>query len=172
MTSPDEQPYRPGVGAVVFAADGRVLVARRTDTAGDAWQLPQGGVKAGETAEQALRRELREEIGTDRVEILAEHPEPLRYDLPAELAAGTWGGRFRGQEQRWFAVLLRGPDAEINLDGDGSDAAEFDAWQWVEIGALPDLAIGFKRALYARLVEAFAHIPARVAAAATDRDGR
>ena len=92
-----ELPYRPNVGAVLFNRDGRVCVARRADLpnaegAPGGWQLPQGGIDAGEDPRGAVRRELAEEIGTDRAEIMAEHPEWLTYDLPVELASHIWGG--------------------------------------------------------------------------------
>jgi putative (di)nucleoside polyphosphate hydrolase len=101
--------YRKGVGALVFNSDGRVLVARRLGTA-DAWQLPQGGLHPGEDPRIAVRRELIEEIGTDRVEIIAESSEWLRYDLPAALCGKVWKGKYQGQEQRWFAFCFTGED--------------------------------------------------------------
>lgn len=153
MTKSDTRPYRAGVGAVVFGLDGRVLVARRADTPIEAWQLPQGGVKAGEAPIQALMRELREEIGTNDVDVLDEVGTPLRYDLPMELAARVWGGKYRGQEQHWFAVLFRGNDTDIDLSADRKP--EFDAWRWADLSELPDLAVGFKRAVYEHLVCAF-----------------
>ncbi len=152
-----ERPYRKGVGAVVFDAAGRVLVARRTDTPG-AWQLPQGGTKAGEKPSRAIRRELAEELGTDRFEIVARSSRWLRYDLPEELAATVWGGRYRGQEQRWFAVRFTGRDADIDVRQ--GDDPEFDAWRWIELAELPTLAVWFKRRLYEEIVREFAHLTA------------
>ena len=95
-------PYRPNVGAVLFNRDGRVFVARRADlpnAEGPAggWQLPQGGIDPDEDPRAAVLRELAEEIGTDRAEIIGEHPEWLTYDLPPELVGVALGGRYRGQ---------------------------------------------------------------------------
>jgi putative (di)nucleoside polyphosphate hydrolase len=148
-------PYRKGVGAVLFNAGGLVFVGRRIDTPGDAWQLPQGGIADGEKPAKAVFRELREEIGTDKAEILAKSSAWLSYDLPAELVGRVWQGRYRGQRQRWFALRFTGGDADIDIAA--SRHAEFDAWRWVAIGDLPALAVPFKRTLYARLLDEFGH---------------
>ena len=154
MSVPHKRPdrYRKGVGALVFNNDGQVLVARRIGTT-DAWQLPQGGLHPGEDPRLAVKRELLEEIGTDRVEIIAEFPGWLRYDLPEVLCGKVWKGKYRGQEQRWFAFHFTGDDADIDLAA--HRRPEFDAWQWVRIEQLPALAVAFKRRLYEQLVEQF-----------------
>ncbi len=84
MTSEDlpRRPYRRGVGEVLINAEGKVFVARRIDTPGEAWQLPQGGIEEGETPRQAVLSELAEEIGTDKAEIIAERADCMCYDLP------------------------------------------------------------------------------------------
>ncbi len=158
---PSSLPYRRNVGAVLFGPDRRVLVARRADlpnAEGDAggWQLPQGGIDDDEDPRVAVLRELAEEIGTDRAVIIAEHPEWLRYDLPPELVGRALGGRYRGQKQRWFALRFLGTDADIRLDADPHP--EFDAWRWVELSALPALAVPFKRAIYETLARSFADL--------------
>lgn len=150
-------PYRKGVGALLFNAYGYVFVARRLDTP-DAWQLPQGGIHKGETPRQAVFRELVEEIGTDRAVVLAKSRRWLRYDLPRELVGKVWNGRYRGQEQRWFALHFTGTDADIDLAAHGKP--EFDAWRWSPFADLPLLAVGFKRALYRDLVEEFRFVAA------------
>lgn len=157
----DALPYRRNVGAVLFAPDRRVLVARRADLpnaegAAGGWQLPQGGIDDDEAPRAAVLRELAEEIGTDRATIIAEHPHWLRYDLPPELLGRALGGRYRGQEQRWFALRFLGTDADIRLDADPHP--EFDAWRWVELAALPGLAVPFKRAIYETIAAAFARL--------------
>ncbi len=154
-------PYRRNVGAVLFGPDGRVLVARRADLlnaegAPGGWQLPQGGIDENEDPRAAVLRELAEEIGTDRAEIVAEHPEWLRYDLPPALVGHALGGRYRGQTQRWFALRFLGTDADIRLDADPHP--EFDAWRWVELAVLPDLAVPFKREIYEILAKSFAFL--------------
>ena len=160
MTSAfDALPYRPNVGAVLFNAAGRVLVARRADLpnaegAPGGWQLPQGGIDEDEDPRGAVLRELAEEIGTDRAEIIGEHAEWLTYDLPAELLGKALGGRFRGQRQRWFALRFLGVDADIRLDADPHP--EFDAWRWAGLGELPVLAPAFKLEIYKVLAVSFA----------------
>ena len=100
---------------------GQVFVARRIDMPMlPAWQMPQGGIDPGETPRQAALRELKEEIGTDKAEILGESRMWLKYDLPVELAGGVWGGRYRGQRQKWFAMRFMGSDADIDLATDAS----------------------------------------------------
>ena len=152
-------PYRPNVGAVLFNRDGRVFVARRADmpnAEGPAggWQLPQGGIDQNEDPRVAVFRELEEEIGTSKADIIGEHPDWLTYDLPPDLLGIAWRGRYRGQRQRWFAKRFTGEDSDIRLDLDPHP--EFDAWRWVALAELPTLAVPFKRAIYDILVESFA----------------
>ena len=149
-------PYRPNVGAALFNREGLVLVARRADLRSGArvWQLPQGGIDANEAPAAAVLRELREEIGTDKAEIIGEHPDWLSYDLPAHLLGRSLGGRYRGQRQRWFALRFTGSDDEIRLDLDTHP--EFDAWKWLELAALPRQEVGFKQTIYTILAISFA----------------
>jgi len=152
-------PYRPNVGAVLFNRSGLILVARRADlpnaeAPAGGWQLPQGGIDAGEDPRQAVLRELAEEIGTDRAEVIGEHDEWLTYDLPPQLLGIALKGRFRGQRQRWFALRFTGVDSDIRLDLDPHP--EFDAWRWARLAELPDLAVAWKRPIYEVLVESFA----------------
>jgi putative (di)nucleoside polyphosphate hydrolase len=159
MTDFAALPYRPNVGAVLFDRRGLIFVARRADTANaegapGGWQLPQGGIDRGEDPRRAVLRELAEEIGTDRAQIIGEHDAWLRYDLPPELLGRALGGKYRGQEQRWFALRFTGQDSDIRLDLDPHP--EFDAWCWTELSELPALAVGFKREIYEVLTEAFA----------------
>ena len=159
MIDPTTLPYRPNVGAVLFDRRGMVFVARRADfpnAEGPAggWQLPQGGIDAHEDPRGAVLRELAEEIGTDRAEIIGEHPEWFTYDLPPELLGVALGGQFRGQRQRWYALRFTGCDADIRLDADPDP--EFDAWQWTTLDSLPALAVPFKRAIYEVLARDFA----------------
>jgi putative (di)nucleoside polyphosphate hydrolase len=156
-------PYRPNVGAVLFNNAGLVLVARRADlpnaeAPAGGWQLPQGGIDEGEDPRQAVLRELEEEIGTGRAEVIAEHDVWLSYDLPAELIGVALKGRFRGQRQLWFALRFTGEDSDIRLDLDPHP--EFDAWRWVRLRELPDMAVPFKRPIYQALVESFARFAA------------
>lgn len=155
----DRRPYRSGVGAVLFNDDGLVFVASRIDTVVDAWQLPQGGVKSGEKRRTALLRELAEEIGTDKVEIIAKSSRKICYDFPEDLADKVWKGKYRGQKQRWFALRFAGTDSDIDLAASGHP--EFDSWRWVPLDELPALAIWFKKALYRQIVAEFGHLARR-----------
>jgi putative (di)nucleoside polyphosphate hydrolase len=150
----EDLPYRPCVGIMLFNSDGRVFVARRIDMVSEAWQMPQGGIDKGEEPEDAAFRELEEEIGTAKAEILDEAADWLDYDLPDELIGRIWGGRFRGQRQKWFAMRFTGADADIDID---TPEPEFLEWKWADAQTLPDLIVPFKRALYADLVRRFGH---------------
>lgn len=152
--------YRPGVGIMLFNDRRQVLVGQRLDTPSTAgpsaaWQMPQGGIDGAETPEAAAMRELEEEIGTNHAEIIAESREWLTYDLPDELAAVLWGGRYRGQRQKWFAMRFLGRDADVNVE---TARPEFGDWKWLEPRALPDVIVPFKRALYQQLLTEFAHL--------------
>jgi len=156
-------PLRPNVGAVLFNRDGLVFVARRADFpnaegAPGGWQLPQGGIDAGEDPRGAVLRELAEEIGTDRAEIIGEHPHWVEYELPPELIGVALKGKWRGQRQRWFALRFTGVDSDIRLDADPHP--EFDVWRWVELAELPELAVEFKRDIYEKLAASFARFAA------------
>ena len=152
-------PYRPNVGAVLFNPSGQIFVARRADlpnAEGPAggWQLPQGGIDEGEDPRGAVLRELAEEIGTDKAEIIGEHPEWVTSDLPPDLIGVALGGRYRGQRQRWFALRFTGVDADVRLDLDPHP--EFDAWRWASLSDLPSMAVPFKRPIYTILSASFA----------------
>lgn len=145
-------PYRPCVGLAIFNRDGRVLVGERIDSPG-AWQMPQGGIEPGESVEEAALRELREEVGTDKADIIKISQEKLRYDLPAELLGNLWGGAYRGQEQTWVALRFNGTDSDIHLDA--HDPPEFHQWQWVDLHRVTDLIVPFKRDTYRQVIRMF-----------------
>ena len=151
-----ERPYRKGVGAMLFDVRGRVFVGCRVGTDGDAWQMPQGGIRDGEKPRHAVMRELAEEIGTDKARIVAKSATWLKYDLPRDIADRVWKGRYRGQKQRWFALRFTGRDDDIVLDRHGKP--EFRAWRWVPVDVLSDLVIPFKRRVYENLVAEFRHL--------------
>jgi len=149
--------YRPCVGIMLLNAVNEVFVAQRIDAIAEAWQMPQGGIDKGEEPAEAAMRELLEEIGTNNAEIIAEHPGWIPYDLPEHLVGRLWKGRYRGQTQKWFAMRFLGDDADIDID---TAEPEFNAWRWAPMGDLVDLAVPFKRHVYADLVEAFGHLAA------------
>jgi putative (di)nucleoside polyphosphate hydrolase len=165
MTSNDSSaftdlPYRPCVGIMLLNPRGQVLVARRIDFPSEAWQMPQGGIDDGEAPLQAALRELREEIGTDKAEVLAESRDWHEYDLPDELRGKIWGGRFRGQRQKWFAMRFTGSDSDINI---ATEVPEFLDWKWAEIERVPSLIVPFKRHLYEQIVAEFAPVARKIA---------
>jgi len=160
MLSESDLPfYRPAVGIMLLNPAGLAFVGRRIDMPAGlaAWQMPQGGIDPGETPRQAAFRELKEEIGTDKAEILAETRGWLHYDLPSDIASRMWSGRWRGQRQKWFLMRFTGEDADINP---ATEHPEFDAWEWVEPSRLPDLIVPFKRPLYRDVLAEFhEHLP-------------
>jgi putative (di)nucleoside polyphosphate hydrolase len=95
---------------------------------------------------------MKEEIGTDRATLLAESADWLTYDLPRDLADTAWNGRFRGQKQKWFAFRFDGRDRDIDI---ATAHPEFGEWRWMELARAPDRIVGFKRALYERVVAEF-----------------
>jgi putative (di)nucleoside polyphosphate hydrolase len=152
MSPADDALYRPNVGIMLLNRIGRAFVAKRIDFPGDAWQMPQGGIDEGEDPRRAALRELEEEIGTTKAELLAESRDWFRYDLPAELQGKLWSGKWKGQRQKWFAMRFTGADADIDI---ATAHPEFSAWRWVDPGQVPLLIIPFKRAIYERVVEEF-----------------
>jgi putative (di)nucleoside polyphosphate hydrolase len=145
-------PYRPGVGIMLIDAKGRVFVARRIDSTSEAWQMPQGGIDEGEDAPTAAMRELLEETGTDKAVIIGESSQWHAYDLPDHLVPRLWGGRYRGQKQKWFAMRFEGVDSDIDIE---TEHPEFCEWKWIPIQQLPEIIVPFKRALYQTLVDEF-----------------
>jgi putative (di)nucleoside polyphosphate hydrolase len=153
--------YRPCVGIALFNREGLVFIGRRLALLergefSHPWQMPQGGIDAGETPEQAAIRELYEETNVRSVAPLGAAGDWFSYDLPAVLAEEAWRGRFRGQAQRWFAFRFDGDDKEIDVARPGGGhAAEFDAWRWEKLERVPLLVVPFKRAVYERVVAEF-----------------
>lgn len=161
-------PYRRGVGICLFNPQGLVLVAERRDRAG-AWQMPQGGVQGSEDRTVTALREMKEEIGTDNARIIAKLPQKTTYEFPDWLqqrridSGGIFRGKYRGQEQDWFALLFLGQDSEINLSGEhDSEPPEFIAWKWVELADTPDLIVPFKKPIYDQIATGFAATAAAI----------
>ncbi len=146
------RPYRRGVGIALINSKGLVFVGQRSDSTAPAWQMPQGGIDTGEEPRTAAVREMLEEIGTDKAEIIAETPDWLRYDLPPDLAEKMWKGKYRGQEQKWLLMRFLGADSDININ---TAHPEFATWKWLPFHELPTVIVGFKRAIYVQVVAAF-----------------
>ena len=164
MTNPSPTAYRPCVGVMLLNSEGKVWVGRRIDDGMDEdegsgrwWQMPQGGIDKGERGPEAALRELTEETGVTSAEIIKEAPKPYRYDLPDHLIGVAWKGKYRGQEQRWFALRFTGDESEIDISGVGHKA-EFDEWKWVDMKDLPDLIVPFKQEVYKGVVSDFADL--------------
>jgi putative (di)nucleoside polyphosphate hydrolase len=145
-------PYRPAVGVMLFNRDGLVFVGKRIDQTVEGWQMPQGGIDGKETPREAALRELEEEIGTAKAEILREMDEWLAYDLPQHLLGVALHGRYRGQRQKWIAMRFTGKDSDINI---ATDHPEFAHWKWLAVEALPRLIVPFKRDTYTKVIAAF-----------------
>jgi putative (di)nucleoside polyphosphate hydrolase len=154
-------PYRPCVGVMVLSRTGQAFIGRRIDgpehvDLTHAWQMPQGGIDAGEEPWPAALRELREETSIRSVERLGEIREWLKYDIPRDLIGEAWNGKYRGQTQKWFALRFTGSENEIDVaHPDGAAHAEFSAWRWEPMQNVPDLVVPFKRRVYERVVDEF-----------------
>jgi putative (di)nucleoside polyphosphate hydrolase len=156
-----ELPYRACVGIMLINGEGLVWIGRRRpkwvgDKSGFIWQMPQGGINAGEEPQAAALRELEEETGVRSVEVLAEAPEWLSYDLPSDLMGVALKGRYRGQRQKWFAMRFTGAESEVDITARGGHKAEFEGWRWAPAGELMELIVPFKRQIYRDVAAAFA----------------
>lgn len=152
----DKHGYRPNVGIILCNSENRVLWARRVNH--DGWQFPQGGVHENESPEDAMYRELQEEIGLElqHVELIARTQDWLRYDLPWLKKRGGKPG-FRGQKQIWYLLRLTGCDDDVCLDA--CEKPEFDSWRWVHYWQPLKQVVHFKRGVYrAALQELESHL--------------
>ena len=142
----DQEGYRPNVGIVILNRNNQVFWAKRV--AEDAWQFPQGGINEGENVEEAMYRELMEEVGLspNHVEILGKTKEWLRYDVPKQWIRRHGASRYRGQKQIWFLLKFIGNDSDVFLKN--SDKPEFDSWRWNDFWSPLKEVIAFKREVY------------------------
>jgi putative (di)nucleoside polyphosphate hydrolase len=147
-------PYRPCVGIMLINAQGLIFAGQRRDSESPAWQMPQGGIDAGEKPRAAALRELWEETGVtpDLVEILDKTPDWVTYDLPPELLGQVWGGKYRGQKQKWFLMRYHGRDDQVDI---ATTHPEFSRWSWVQADAMIAAIVPFKRAVYETIVTTF-----------------
>jgi putative (di)nucleoside polyphosphate hydrolase len=147
----DREGYRPNVGIVLLNSRNEVFWGKRVGQ--HSWQFPQGGIAHGESPEQAMFRELHEEVGLlpEHVQIIGRTRDWLRYDVPEEYlrrqhATRVHRAAYRGQKQIWFLIRLIGLDTDIQLRA--TEHPEFDAWRWVPFWIQLDAVIGFKREVY------------------------
>ncbi|GKY86272.1 RNA pyrophosphohydrolase [Sinisalibacter aestuarii] len=160
--TPDEiarLPYRPNVGIVLANPAGLIFAGQRIDaarlgTGETAWQMPQGGIDAGEDPADAALRELEEETGVTRdlVTVEAELADWLTYDLPLEVVPRIWKGRYRGQKQRWYLMRFHGADDQIVIE---TAHPEFRRWTWIDPTDLIEKIVPFKRDIYTHVIAAF-----------------
>ena len=147
-----DRPYRPCVGIMLINQQGDIFGGQRLDNRAEAWQMPQGGIDEGEDVETACFREMREEIGTNKADILRLHPDWLNYDIPRSLADNLWSGAYRGQTQKWVALRFTGEDTDINIQ---TEDPEFISWQWLSPDELIQRAVPFKRDVYTNIMAEF-----------------
>ena len=145
-----ELPLRSGVGIVLLNEENKVFVGKRIDNPGNAWQMPQGGIDKNESYLEAAKRELREETGVVTVKVIKELDEWLTYNLPKSLLGKIWGGKYRGQKQKWFIMKFLGKNNEINIK---TKKPEFLEWKWIESFKLPGVAVKFKINIYKKMTE-------------------
>lgn len=142
----DRDGYRPNVGIILVNARNEVFWGKRIRE--HSWQFPQGGINHGESPEQAMYRELYEEVGlrTEHVKILGRTRGWLRYDVPRHWVKREWRSTYRGQKQIWFLLRLVGRDSDVSLRA--TDKPEFDAWRWSPYWVPLENVIEFKRQVY------------------------
>jgi putative (di)nucleoside polyphosphate hydrolase len=154
MIDADSLPYRPCVGVVLIDARGMVFAGQRIDSPSPAWQMPQGGIDEGEKPREAAYRELWEETGVtrDKVEFVGKTHGWVTYDLPPELLGKVWGGKFRGQKQKWFLFRFKGQDSDVKI---ATDHPEFSTWRWILADEMLESIVPFKRAVYDQVIRSF-----------------
>jgi putative (di)nucleoside polyphosphate hydrolase len=150
-------PYRSNVGIMMVNEKGYVFVGQRLDNNQNAWQMPQGGIDAGEDPETAAYRELLEETGVKKqdVRFVASSSQWLSYDLPEDLIPILWNGKFRGQKQKWFLFKFLGEDGDINI---ATEHPEFSKWKWISKENLLKEIVPFKKSVYENVLKEFKNI--------------
>ena len=148
MTGINKLPLRIGVGIILLNHENNVFVGRRIDNPKNSWQMPQGGVDQNENFLQAAKRELEEETSIKSVKLIKELDGWFKYDLPNYLLGKLWGGKYRGQKQKWFVMKFLGKNDEINVK---TQNPEFFDWKWIKLSKLPEIAVHFKSDIYKKI---------------------
>ena len=145
--------YRKCVGMMILNNNKKILVGRRLDHPSGYWQMPQGGINDNENPKEAVWREMLEEIGTNKAELIKISNQWINYNIPSEtLKTLPWGDIYIGQTQKWFAFLFLGEDNDINV---GTNNPEFSEWKWSRMDSIVDSIVPFKRDVYAKILEEF-----------------
>jgi putative (di)nucleoside polyphosphate hydrolase len=145
--------YRRCVGMMILNHKNKILVGRRLDHPSGYWQMPQGGIDQNEIPEEAVWREMKEEIGTNNAKLINTSTQWLNYDIPNEtLKTLPWGNIFIGQTQKWFVFKFTGQDSDINV---GTENPEFSEWKWLSNNSLIENVVPFKKNLYIKVLDEF-----------------
>ena len=148
--------YRRCVGMMIINKEKKILVGKRIDHPSGYWQMPQGGIDKNEVPEEAVWREMKEEIGTDNAKIIATSTEWINYEIPEDtLKKLTWGDKYIGQTQKWFAFIFTGKDSDIDV---GTSNPEFSEWKWLSHELLTENIVPFKRKVYVKILNEFKNI--------------
>ena len=141
---------------MIINKDKEILVGRRLDHPSGFWQMPQGGIDDNENPEDAVWREMMEEIGTNKVELIKISNQWVSYEIPEEtLKTLPWGNKYIGQIQKWFAFKFLGEDNDINVK---TDDPEFSEWKWAKIDSIVNNIVPFKRNVYSIILKEFKDI--------------
>tara|TARA_Y100000590_G_scaffold44057_1_gene46895 strand:+ start:1356 stop:1832 length:477 start_codon:yes stop_codon:yes gene_type:complete len=155
MKNNEDLPLRLGVGIILLNNENKIFVGKRIDNPKNFWQMPQGGVDENEDFLQAAKRELEEETGIKSIKVIKEIKNWLTYDLPENLLGKIWGGKYRGQKQKWFIAKFIGKKEEINVK---TKNPEFVDWKWINAEDLPNVVVDFKVNIYKKILEELTYL--------------
>jgi len=148
--------YRKCVGVILLNDKNKILVGRRLDHPSGFWQMPQGGINKDENPENAVWREMLEEIGTNKAKLIRVSNQWINYDIPYEtLKTLPWGKKYVGQTQKWFVFKFIGKDKDINVE---TENPEFSEWKWADLHSIIDNIVPFKRKVYSKILDEFKDI--------------
>ena len=156
MDNSFQRKYRKCVGIMIINDDKKILVGRRLDHPSGFWQMPQGGIDDKEDPEEAVWREMMEEIGTNKAELIKVSNQWIKYDIPSEtLKTLPWGHKYVGQKQKWFAFRFIGNNSDINVE---TKNPEFSEWKWAKMDSMVDNIVPFKKDVYSKILKEFKEI--------------